>query len=486
MGNIRNDRRTTRWPFGVVPYSIDGPISLIGRQQITAAMTAWSNVSQVRFVERTDESDFITFNIRNDECFSKVGRVGGGQLVGCEFPITPVAASGSRLAFERQGDGGQVTCVFVGIDGAVYVMWTVAPAVWADPVRLTAPNLAPPGAPVALHHQGSPNQLDAMFVDNNGVVTVMWVIGGGAWQGPVGLTPPNTAPPGAPVALHYQIGPQQLDAVFVDRNGSVNVMWVVDGGTWQGPVGLTPPNTAPPGAPVALENQIGPQQLDAVFVGRNGAVNVMWVVDAGAWQGPVGLTPPNTAPPGTPVALHHQIGPQQLDAMFIDGNGVVNVMWVVDAGAWQGPVGLTPPNAAPPGAPVSLVNQGGPNQLDALFVDGSGVINVMWVVDAGVWQGPVGLTPPNTAPMGAPVGIAVHAGDLLEAFVVSTSNVPSTISVTGLQAWSNVTQMGAGFGTQAIIHELGHALGPVPRASASGPRSLRYVQRGECAGGKAE
>ena len=191
-----------------------------------------------------------------------------------------------------------------------------------------------------------------MFVDNNGVVTVMWVIGGGAWQGPVGSTP--RACTGAPVALHYQIGPQQLDAVFVDRNGSVNVMWVVDGGTWQGPVGLTPPNTAPPGAPVALENQIGPQQFDAVFVGRNGAVNVMWVVDAGAWQGPAGLTPPNTAPPGTPVALHHQIGPQQLDECSSTVTGVVNVMWVVDAGAWQGPVGLTPPNAAPPGAPVSL------------------------------------------------------------------------------------------------------------------------------------
>jgi hypothetical protein len=445
--------------LGVVPYSIDGPISQIGRQQIMTAMTTWSNVAPVRFVQRTNEADFITFNIRNDQCFSQVGRVGSGQLVGCEFPIIPVVATGSRLAFERQGDEGQVDCVFVGIDGAVYVMWTVAPAVWANPVRLTSPGIAPAGAPVALHHQGGPNQLDAVFVDSNGVVNVMWVVGMGAWQGPVGLTPPNTAPPGAPVALHYQVSDHQLDAVFVDNNGVVNVMWVIDGGAWQGPVGLTPPNTAPPAAPVALENQIGPQQLDAVFVDRNGVVNVMWVVDAGAWQGPVGLTLPNTAPPGTPIALHHQTGPQQLDAVFVDGNGVVNVMWVVDAGVWQGPVGLTSPNAAPPGGPVTLVNQGGPNQLDALFVNGNGVINVMWVVDAGAWQGPVGLTPPNTAPIGAPVGIAEHPGGLLEAFVVSTSNVPSTISVSGLQAWSNVTQIGAGFGTSAIIHELGHALG---------------------------
>jgi hypothetical protein len=424
-----------------VPYSIDGPISRIGRQQITTAMTTWSNVAPVRFVERTNEADFITFNVRNDECFSMVGRVGGGQLVGCEFPIVPVVAAGSRLAFERQGDRGQVDCVFVGTDGAVYVMWTVAPAVWANPVRLTAPNIAPPGAPVALHHQGGPNQLDAVFVDNRGVVNVMWVIDAGPWQGPVGLTPPNSAPPGAPVALHHQIGPQQLDAVFVDGHGAVNVMWVVGGGAWQGPVGLTPPNTAPPGASVALEHQTGPQQLDAVFVGRDGAVNVMWVIDAGVWQGPVGLTPPNAAPPGAPVALHHQIGPRQLDAVFVDGNGavnvmwvidggvwqgpvghyqggaqqldavfvdnngVVNVMWVIDGGAWQGPVGLTPANTAPPGAPVALHHQSSSRQLDALFVDGRGVVNVMWVIDGGTWQGPAGLTPPNTAPPGAPVAL---------------------------------------------------------------------------------
>jgi len=376
-----------------VPYSIEGPISQVGRTQITSAMTAWSNVAPVRFIQRTNETDFITFNIRNDECFSKVvGRVGGGQLVGCEFPITPVVASGSRLAFERQGEGDQVTCVFVGNDGGVYVMWTVAPAAWADPVRLTAPNMAPPGAPVALHHQIGPNQLDAVVVDNNGVVNVMWVVGIGAWQGPVGLTPPNTAPPGAAVALHHQTGPQQLDAMFVGTNGAINVMWVVDAGAWQGPVGLTPPNTAPPGATVALHHQIGPQQLDAVFVGSNGAINVMWVVDAGAWQGPVGLTPPNTAPPGATVALHHQIGPQQLDVVFVDFKGVVNVMWVIDAGVWQGPVGLTPPNAAPPGGPVALHHQASSNQLDALYVDGNGVVNVMWVIEGGVWQGPVGIS----------------------------------------------------------------------------------------------
>ncbi|MDQ1813136.1 hypothetical protein RBA41_07465 [Massilia sp. CCM 9210] len=41
---------------------------------------------------------------------------------------------------------------------------------------------------MALHHQVNANQLDAVFVDRHGVVSVMWVIGGGAWQGPVGIS----------------------------------------------------------------------------------------------------------------------------------------------------------------------------------------------------------------------------------------------------------------------------------------------------------
>jgi len=307
--------------------------------------------------------------------------------------VEPRADPGARLDAEFQVSDQQLTVAFSDVFGGVSVMWVVGGGVWEPPVQIALPpNTVPPGARVALHHQASLNQLDAVFVDGNGVVNVMWVVGMGAWQGPVGLTPPNTAPPGAPVALHHQVGPNQLDAVFVGNNGVVNLMWVIGGGAWQGPAALTPPNTAPPGAPVALHHQVGPHQLDALFVDRNGAVNVMWVIDGGAWQGPVGLTPPNTAPPGAPVALHHQVGPNQLDAVFVGTNGVVNVMWVIGGGAWQGPVGLTPPNAAPPGAPVALHDQASSNQLDALFVDGNGVVNVMWVVGGGVWQGPVGIT----------------------------------------------------------------------------------------------
>ncbi len=107
---------------------------------------------------------------------------------------------------------------------------------------------------------------------------------------------------------------------------------------WQGPVRVSMPNTAPPGAPVSLAHQNGPQQLDAVFVDAAGAVNVMWVADGGVWQGPMSLTEPGSTVPGSTVALHHKDGDDQLDVLYSDRNGNVNVLWVQGTDAWSGPV----------------------------------------------------------------------------------------------------------------------------------------------------
>ena len=65
----------------------------------------------------------------------------------------------------------------------------------------------------------------------------MWVIDGGAWQGPAALTGRGAAPPGAPLATARQLD-NQIDVFFVDPNGVLNVMWVIDGGAWQGPAAI--------------------------------------------------------------------------------------------------------------------------------------------------------------------------------------------------------------------------------------------------------
>ena len=113
-----------------------------------------------------------------------------------------------------------------------------------------------PPSKIVLAQQIDSNQLDALFVALDGAVTVMWVVGEGTWQGPAPLTGPLAAPPGAHIALAHQVSDNQLDALFVALDGAVTVMWVVGAGTWQGPAPLTGPLAAPPGAHIALAHQV--------------------------------------------------------------------------------------------------------------------------------------------------------------------------------------------------------------------------------------
>lgn len=187
MGNLRSDRQLARWPGRTVPYEIDPIFGASSRTQITAAMQTWTAAADIQFVPHDNQDDFVVFERRNDECFSQIGRTGGRQTVGCEFPIDPTAQPGQLLSFANQGGSGQVDCVYIGTDGGLRVAFTVGTATWTDGVPISPAGVAPAGAPVALEHQGA-DQLDALFVDVNGAVNVMWVQGGGNWAGPVGVS----------------------------------------------------------------------------------------------------------------------------------------------------------------------------------------------------------------------------------------------------------------------------------------------------------
>ncbi|MDQ6947039.1 MAG: hypothetical protein M3256_12435, partial [Actinomycetota bacterium] len=56
------------------------------------------------------------------------------------------------------------------------------------------------------------------------------------------------------------------------------------------------------GGRIASAHQTTMHQLDAFAVGADGALNVLWVTDEGAWSGPAPLTSPGFAPAGAAVA----------------------------------------------------------------------------------------------------------------------------------------------------------------------------------------
>ena len=79
-----------------------------------------------------------------------------------------------------------------------------------------------------------------MFVvGNNGATQVSWVAGGGNWGGPLAIGPGGLAPAGARLAASNQFGlPNQTDVFVFDNSGATDVMWVVGGGNWGGPMAI--------------------------------------------------------------------------------------------------------------------------------------------------------------------------------------------------------------------------------------------------------
>jgi Astacin (Peptidase family M12A) len=65
-----------RWPNGVVPFVAISEV----RDRVDAAAQHWQKHTPFRFVARSDEADFISFESLGG-CFSSVGRQGGEQKI---------------------------------------------------------------------------------------------------------------------------------------------------------------------------------------------------------------------------------------------------------------------------------------------------------------------------------------------------------------------------------------------------------------------
>lgn len=71
-------RATFRWPRGVVAYTIDP--ALLNQVRVTDAIAHWEAETDIDFVPRGAQADYVTFR-PSTGCSSSVGRVGGQQFV---------------------------------------------------------------------------------------------------------------------------------------------------------------------------------------------------------------------------------------------------------------------------------------------------------------------------------------------------------------------------------------------------------------------
>jgi len=348
--------------------------------------------------------------------------------------------AGAGIAASQQFGAGNQTDVFsVNGSGQLDLNFVDSAGEWQGPIPIGAANFAPAGCPVVASRQFGLNQTDVFLVAGNGQLQVFWVDNNGGWGGPEAIGPAGSLPAGASLATSQQFGcNNQTDVFVVDKNGQLNVFWVNNAGAWNGPEKIGPSNTFNPGCPLATSQQFGcNNQTDVFIVDKNGQLNVFWVNNAGAWNGPEKIGP-STFTPGAPLVASQQFGLSQTDVFIVDKNGSINVFWVDNAGPWQGPEKI-PGSVFPAAAPLAVSQQFGcNNQTDVFCVDTKGQLRVCWVNNAGAWQGPLGIGPSGNAGPGAKLATSQQFGcnNQTDVFLIDKNGQFDVFWVNNAGAWN--------------------------------------------------
>ncbi|HEV2954441.1 MAG TPA: hypothetical protein VG015_10135 [Candidatus Dormibacteraeota bacterium] len=400
-------------------------------------------------------SDYDLFDVDNDRArFAWIGNPGNIDSITTTFSHELVEACTDPDPFTspawRQTPCSNPTLCEIGdvcrstarVNGVqVQAYWSVQDNSCVIPTN--GPVFPPPfpGARLAASRQFGLDQTDVFVVDNNGALNVRWAVGADPWWGPLGITRPGFAPPGAALAVSQQFGLEQTDVFVVDNTGALNVVWAAGATRWRGPQVITKPDFAPPGAAVAASRQFGLEQTDVFVVDNSGAVNLLWA-RAGAphWEGPKAITEPKFAPPGAAVAASRQFGLDQTDVFVVDNTGAVNVLWVTAGGnRWRGPQVITKPKFAPPGASVAVSQQFGLDQTDVFVIDNTGALYGLWATaGAPHWEGPQIITKPNFAPAGGAMAASRQFGlDQTDVFVVDNAGALNVVwAAPGAPRWA--------------------------------------------------
>jgi hypothetical protein len=247
-------------------------------------------------------------------------------------------------AIGRAGVPNQTDLFFVDRNGHVNLVSVDGNSNWSAPKVISSSLAAPPVAKLAACAQaGVSGQTDVFAIGNNGQLNVIRADGSSTWKPAETIGAKNFAPAGAYVAASPQAGVGgQTDVFVVDEEGQLNVFWADGSSKWKGPEPIGTKFFAPAGAPVAVSQRFGVSgRTDVFIVDKDGQLNVFWVLDAGKWKGPEPIGAKNFAPPGSVLAVCQQAGVNgRTDLFVINNEGHPAVFWVEDAGTWSGPATL--------------------------------------------------------------------------------------------------------------------------------------------------
>lgn len=300
-------------------------------------------------------------------------------------PVYRLAIAPS-LAAVWQPLNSQVEVFGIDPKGALKGVWKHHNGYWEAAFYLSGPGFAPPGAPLAAIWHPLNEQLEVFTIGMNGALAVTYKAHNGRWSGPSYITPPNFAQPGAHVTAVFQPLNNQLEVFAIDATGAVKIAWKTNNGRWQGPVALSPPGVASPGAPLSAVWQPLNEQLEVFWVDTTGALRGLWKQHNRRWEAPFQLTAAGFAKSGAKLAAIWQPLNEQLEIFAVDRAGGINVVWKAHNGRWNAPFVLGGPNIAISGSDIVALWDERNARLQVITVGTKNQLIQAWKVNNGPWK----------------------------------------------------------------------------------------------------
>lgn len=349
----------------------------------------------------------------------------------------PILGVSPSIAYYEVPGSKQLETLYVTPSGQLGLTWKANNGAWKGPVYLSEPNLLPRNAKISLANYPLNNQLEAFYVGNDGAIHLTWKTNNGNWAQPVAITGPNVTRPGGDLSAVYYPPNRQLEVLYFGNDGKLNVVWKAQNGRWNAPIGISPPNLAPPGAGISAAFYPLNNQLEGLFVGNDGAVHVAWKANNGNWQNPATISSANLAPAGAAVSLAFYPPNSQFEAFFVDNRGAVNVIWKANNGAWNKPIGISPAAFGVPGKAIVSAFQPLNNQLEVATVGANGAINLLWKENNSAWKPPVSLTAAGAATPGSNLDLQFQPlNNQMEIFFSDRANHLALVFKAQNRAWS--------------------------------------------------
>ncbi|THF87701.1 hypothetical protein E7T09_00165 [Deinococcus sp. KSM4-11] len=350
---------------------------------------------------------------------------------------TPVPGSSPEIADYPTFNLEQFETMYVTPQGALGLVWKVNNSWWKGPITLSGPGLLPQGARISMVAYPLNNQLEAFYAANDGAIYVTYKAKNGAWSNPIRLTAPNTIRPGGDLHAAFYPLNNQLEVLYLGNDGALHVLWKAQNGAWNAPGTISPANQGPSGGGVSVVFNPQGNQFEAMFAGNDGAIRLAYKAQNGAWVPPGAISAANVTTPGARITLTYYPLNNQLEGFFVDNRGQVNVIWKAQNGRWNPPAAITPPQTGVPGRSIVASFYPLNNQLEVATVGPNGAVNLTWKAQNGRWNGPIAISNPGAATPGSPLAMRYQTmSNQLEIFYTDPSGLLNLIFKAQNRAWN--------------------------------------------------